>query len=228
MESVKQELAFFKSLMKGLSTLFGQNCEIVLHDHKDQPYESTIIAIENGHVTGRKIGDCGTNLGLQVLRGSSDGNEEFNYATQTKDGRVLRGSSIYIHNNEGKVVGSLCLNFDISNLILAEQTISSFCQNPFQDNFAAEKSKKEIFASDVNDLTDALIQEVQREIGIPVASMTKEDKLKALDHLDKRGVFLIKKSGDKVARYFDISKYTMYSYLDNVRNQGKKAEKILA
>jgi len=224
MESVKKELPFFLSLMKSLSALFGKNCEIVLHDHKDHSYEHTIIAIENGHVTGRKIGDCGTNLGLQVLRGSTDGHDEVNYTSQTKDGRILRSSSTYIHNDKGEVVGALCINFDISSLILAEQAINSFCQNPFQLNSEIDKTKKEIFASDVNDLTEALLQEVQREIGIPVASMTKDDKLKALDHLDKRGVFLIKKSGDKVARYFDISKYTMYSYLDNVRNHSKKTE----
>jgi predicted transcriptional regulator YheO len=75
--------------------------------------------------------------------------------------------------------------------------------------------------NDVNELTDVLIQDAQREIGIPVVSMTKEDKQKALEYLDKRGAFLIKKSGDKIARYFDISKFTMYSYLESVRNQEK-------
>jgi predicted transcriptional regulator YheO len=221
MESVKKELPFLTSLMKGLSLLLGKNCEIVLHDHKDQPYEHTIIAIENGHVTGRKIGDCGTNLGLEILRGTSDGKNEYNYITQTKDGRILRSSSIYIHDSKGNMVGALCINFDISDLILAEQVIGSFCQNPFQNDSRTDKDIKEIFVSDVNGLIDALIQEVQREIGVPVVSMTKEDKLKALEYLDKRGAFLIKKSGDKVAGYFDISKYTMYSYLESVRNQNK-------
>jgi predicted transcriptional regulator YheO len=222
MESVKKELPFLKSLMKGLSLLLGKNCEIVLHDHKDQPYEHTIIAIENGHVTGRKIGDCGTNLGLEILRGTNDGKNEYNYITQTKDGRILRSSSIFIHNSKGIMVCSVCINFDISGLMLAEQAIGAFCQNPFQNNSKTDEDIKEIFVCDVNGLTDALIQEAQREIGVPVVSMTKEDKLKALEYLDKRGAFLIKKSGDKVARYFDISKYTMYSYLENVRNQNKK------
>ena len=35
-------------------------------------------------------------------------------------------------------------------------------------------------------------------------------------HLDvyKRQAFLVTKSGDKVAKYFGISKYTLYSYID--------------
>jgi len=121
----------------------------------------------------------------------------------------------------GKLIGSLCINFDISSLMLAEQAISSFCQNPFRVDSEIDKKQKEFFVNDVNELTDVLIQDAQREIGIPVVSMTKEDKQKALEYLDKRGAFLIKKSGDKIARYFDISKFTMYSYLESVRNQEK-------
>lgn len=218
MESVKNELSFFKSLMKGLSELFGENCEVVLHDHKDQPYESTIIAIENGHITGRTIGDCGTNLGLEVLRGSVDNGDRYNYATQTKEGRVLRSSSVYIRNDKNEVVGSLCINFDITDLMLAEQSISQICRNPYHNSAEHEEGVKEFFAKDVTDLLDMLIQESQQIVGRPVSFMTKEDKLKALKYLDQKGAFLIKKSGDRIAKYFDMSKYTMYSYLEEIRN----------
>ena len=51
-------------------------------------------------------------------------------------------------------------------------------------------------------------------VGVPVAMMTKDDKVKALNFLNDAGAFLITKSGDKVAKYFGISKYTLYSYVD--------------
>ena len=44
--------------------------------------------------------------------------------------------------------------------------------------------------------------------------MTKEDKIKAINFLNDSGAFLITKSGDKVAKFFGISKYTLYSYVD--------------
>ena len=44
--------------------------------------------------------------------------------------------------------------------------------------------------------------------------MTKEDKIKAIQFLNDAGAFLITKSGDKVAKFFGISKYTLYSYVD--------------
>lgn len=53
-----------------------------------------------------------------------------------------------------------------------------------------------------------------RLVGKPVALMGKEDKIKALRFLNDTGAFLITKSGDKVSKYFGISKYTLYSYID--------------
>ena len=44
--------------------------------------------------------------------------------------------------------------------------------------------------------------------------MTKDDKVRAIRFLNDSGAFLVTKSGDKVAKYFGISKYTLYSYID--------------
>ena len=51
-------------------------------------------------------------------------------------------------------------------------------------------------------------------VGVPVPFMTKNDKIKAINYLNDAGAFLITKSGDKVSKYFGISKYTLYSYVD--------------
>ena len=44
--------------------------------------------------------------------------------------------------------------------------------------------------------------------------MNKDDKIRAIQFLNESGAFLVTKSGDKVAKYFGISKYTLYSYID--------------
>lgn len=200
-----------KRIIKGIAAEFGNECEVVLHD-LTLPYDKTIIAIENGHVTGRNIGGSGTNLGLEVLRGTTEGKDRYNYITQTKDGRVLRSSSIYIHDAEGAITGSICINFDITNLIMAENSIKSLT------NMEQNQETKEFFSKDVDELLSILIQDAVQLIGKPVAMMSKEDKLIGLRYLDKKGAFLVKKAGDKVSKFFDISKYTLYNYLDEIRN----------
>jgi predicted transcriptional regulator YheO len=221
LEHIDQELPFFKSMIKGIANQFGANCEVVLLDHsKFEEYGSVIVAIENGHVTGRKVGDSGTNLGMEVLRGINREGDKHNYVTQTKSGRVLRSTTMYIRNSQGFPIGCICINFDVTDLLMAENTIKSLSM--IEDT---ENSVKEFFVNDVNELVDVLIQESQQHIGKPVAMMGKEDKLKAIRYLDQRGIFLIKKSSDRVCSYFDISKYTLYNYLDEIRLEEQRKEK---
>ncbi|MBQ3160298.1 MAG: helix-turn-helix domain-containing protein, partial [Clostridia bacterium] len=50
------------------------------------------------------------------------------------------------------------------------------------------------------------------------ALMTKDDKIAAIQFLNNAGAFLVTKSGDKISKYFGISKYTLYSYIDASKN----------
>jgi len=211
MESIQDEHEFLTSLVKGIAAQFGDNCEVVLHDLK-RPYESTIVAIENGHITGRKVGDPGTNLGLEILNGKVQDGNRFNYITQTKTGRILRSSAVYMKNGRGQAIASLCINYDITELMMAEKTLQSLTASGLQTEV------KESFVSNVNDLLDALVTETQELIGRPVAAMTKEDKVKFIQLLDEKGAFLIKKAGEKICSYLNISKYTLYSYLDESKS----------
>lgn len=214
MKRIDDELRFLKDLMKAIAKQFGENCEVVLHD-LTKDYNETIVAIENGHVTNRKIGDCGSNLGLEVLRGTEKNGNKYNYVTQTNEGKTLRSSSIYIRDTEGKPIGSLCINLDISDFILAENTIKTVTMNQEDTNV------EEFFTQDVNELLDHLIYKCQQKIGKPVQYMTREDKKNAIKFLDEKGAFLIMKSGKKICEFLDISKFTLYNYLEETRKQEK-------
>ncbi|CAN7222569.1 helix-turn-helix transcriptional regulator [Paenibacillus sp. LjRoot153] len=220
MESIQDEFVFLTDLVTGLAAQFGENCEVVLHDLTGS-YESSIVAIANGHITGRKVGDPGTNLGLELLRGNHVNGNKFNYLTQTKDGRILRSSSMYMKNKAGKIIGSLCINMDITDLMVAEKTLKNLI-NP-----AGEQAEvRESFVTSVSDLLDALIQEAQEVIGKPVAVMTKDDKMRMIQLLDAKGAFLIKKGGEKICTYLNISKYTLYSHLEEGKSNAKESESL--
>ena len=95
---------------------------------------------------------------------------------------------------------------------LAENAIRSFTGTVDSKNSAPK------ITSDVESLLDDLIEQSVRLVGKPVALMTKDDKIKAIRFLNDTGAFLITRSGDKVASYFNISKFTLYNYID----MGKK------
>lgn len=217
MEKIEDEIDLLKSLAKTLAAQFGPNCEVVIHDLKDKPYDHTIVAIENAHVTGRKVGDCGTNLGLEVLRGKTVAGDKYNYFTQTKTGKMLRSTTTYIRNKKNEVIGTICINLDITDLIMASKIIANTSGYTPEKNSEIE-TVDEYFTGDINELLDRMIQRSIEYAGKPVALMTKDDKLIGLKYLDDKGALLIKKSGDKIARFYDISKYTLYSYLEEIRN----------
>ena len=47
--------------------------------------------------------------------------------------------------------------------------------------------------------------------------MTKEEKVKVVEMLDDRGIFLVKGAVDVVALALAVSKYTVYNYLEEAR-----------
>ena len=58
------QLNELKQIARGIAATFGSNCEVVVHDVSGKGNNSTIVAIENGHVTGRKVGDGASQIAL--------------------------------------------------------------------------------------------------------------------------------------------------------------------
>ena len=50
-------LQFCLQLARGIAQQFGSNCEVVVHDLDSNDVEHSIVAIENGHVSGSRVGD---------------------------------------------------------------------------------------------------------------------------------------------------------------------------
>lgn len=206
----KQRVSFLKQLAKGVAAQFGAQCEVTVHD-LTKGTDNTIIAIENGHVSGRHVGGGASEAVLQALKSKSP-KDNLSYFSRTQDGRLLRSSTMYIHDDEGKVIALFGINYDITGLSHANSILGEFV-GLSQDKGKREEEAETIF-SNVNDLLDKLIEESYEYVNKPVALMTKQDKVKAIHFLDKKGAFLIKKAGDRVSKFYDISKYTLYNYMD--------------
>lgn len=222
MKSIYDEWDLLNKVVTVLERHFGNKCEIVLHDLK-RDYGSTVVDIRNGHVTNRKIGDAGSNLGLEVLRGTVKDGDQFNYITYTRDNKILRSSSIYFKDDNGEVLGSLCINTDITQSVQCEQFLREFNQFPLDageaETKAAGRPVKEVFVNSVQDLLEYLINEAQAQINKPASKMTRDEKLRFIRFLDEKGAFLITRSGDAVCDFLGISKYSLYRYLETARGE---------
>ena len=201
---------FYERLAKAIATQFGNSCEVVVHDLKSGDFEHTVAIIENGHVTHRRQGDGPSRVVLEALQEKDPGklSDQAGYLMKTHDGHILKCSTVYIRDENGVPEGIFSINYDITEMLMAERAIGSILHHE------EEKKVPERIPQSVNELLDDLIEQSVQLVGKPVAMMNKEDKIEAIAYLNKAGAFLITRSGDKVSKYFGISKYTLYSYID--------------
>ena len=217
---MKNTLDFLIQIAHGVASQFGTSCEVVIHDLTKEDIESSIVYIENGHVSSRKKGDGPSGIVLETLnRDSAKLQDELAYLTRTDDGRILKSSTMYIRGDSGKIDYIFSLNYDITGLITMDSALRSLIETP---NENTQKPKR--ITHNVNDLLDTLIEQSVELVGKPVALMSKDDKITAIQYLNNAGAFLITKSGDKVSSFFGISKFTLYSYIDaGKQNQDTEA-----
>ncbi|GAF38308.1 hypothetical protein FC83_GL001746 [Agrilactobacillus composti DSM 18527 = JCM 14202] len=205
-----EKLQFLGRIGKALSNQFGDNCEVVIHKIDRDDMNHSIVMIENGQVSSRRLGDGPSQVVLESLKKKPEElQDHINYLTRTSDGRVLKSSTLYFKDDDGQLDAIFAINYDVSNVIMAENVLKSLSETK-----DTSPETPEVIPNDVNELLDNLIQESVKRVGKPVALMSKEDKVKCIQFLNNKGAFLITKSGDKISKYFNISKYTLYSYID--------------
>ena len=200
-------------IAKGMAAQFGENCEIVVHDLARNQLEHSIVHIENGHVSNRQLGGSPSGAVFDALK-HHDGPvpDHLAYLTKTDNGHILKSSTIYVHDDDGSPRYILSINYDITNLLALEASLASLTSCPTDADKTAQTPKR--INLDVAEILDELIEQSVALVGVPVPLMTKDDKVRAINFLNDAGAFLITKSGDKVAKYFNISKYTLYSYVE--------------
>lgn len=213
MNNIKENLPLFTQIMDLLENHLGIQSEIVLHDNT-QPYEHTILDIRNGYISQRKVGDGGGAWGLEVLSSENTPTHRYNKVMISDTGKLIRNSSIFFQDENGKNIGSLCLNSDITDLV----NIANLAQNYSLYN-PSQIQREEHFVNDVNRLLDNLLEDCRRMIPKNSADFSKEEKCTLIRYLNQKGAFLITKSGDRICNYLNISKFTLYNYLDQIKKE---------
>lgn len=204
------ELELLKQMAHTIAMQFGRDCEVIIHDLTSKDMEHTIVHIENGHVTNGKLGDGPSAVVLETLhRDPEDIKDHYAYQIKTSDGKILKSTTTFVKGEDGEVHYIVAINYDISALLMIDASLQSLMHVEEQ-----KQDEPTAIVGNVHDMLDSLIEQSVSLVGKPAALMNKEEKVRAIQFLNDAGAFLITKSGDKVAKYFGISKFTLYSYID--------------
>ena len=202
-----------KVIAHGLAIQFGPSCEVLIHDLQGD-LDTSLVYIENGTITNRHVGDGPSHVVLDVLNYDDGSEGRFGYLTKTKDGRILKSSTMYIRDDNGNIEYLLGINQDITEFVMMHRSLESLIGIG-----QAETSTVEKITTSVSELLDDLLLEAERLVGKPGPLMNKVERLKAISYLNEKGAFLISKSSEKIAEYFNISKFTLYSDLNTVKEE---------
>ncbi|CUX46559.1 YheO-like PAS domain protein [Clostridium sp. C105KSO13] len=210
-----RRLDLLKQLAHGLAVQFGSSCEIVIHDLTRKELEHSVVYIENGYISNRKLGDGPSSVVLETLnRKPSKIQDRLSYLTKTEDGRILKSSTMYIREDDDHIAYIFSLNYDITALLAAQTAMGALTDTESDKDSESGNRQPQKITHNVNELLDMLIEQALALVGKPVALMNKNDKVAVVHYLNDAGAFLITKSGDKVASLLGISKFTLYSYMD--------------
>jgi len=222
-------------VVRGLAKILGKDYEVNLHD-VSMP-EHSLVMCENGHVTGRAPGAPMTDFGLYMLQSEDYRHKEgiYNYLARNNRGELIKCSAIFIRDENEKIIGFMCINYDISKAAAAQELIESLLHLDMDDveqypESGADNSPKpdkfpvpirERYAKELEEVVTDSLTQVKNRIGTPLSYLSKAEKKEVIKQLHDRGFFLLKGSVDRVANEMGNTKYTIYSYIRDVQKQEK-------
>ena len=217
--SNQSKLSPYLPIAAFLSAVCGDSYEVILHDVSEP--ESSVLAIFNGHLSGRKVGDPMTELARSLVREKVYLERDFvsNYEGRTRNGKQFVSSTYFI-KEEGELLGLICVTHDISDLT----ALSSHLQNLLTAfSVPGQRPAQAPYTEELDDsipgLSSTLIHNTVLRQGVPAGRMTAQEKEALIEALDRQGVFSTKGSVGQAARELDISEPTVYRYLRRIRNR---------
>ncbi len=213
----KQIFTTLKQLANLMTNMFGDNCEVVIHDLTTEKMQLVHIT---GNVTKRTVGAPVTDVVKKHLLTDGNGVEDRHcFMTLMDDGSELKSSTSYIRNRKGEVIYAFCVNFNTTDHHNAIQMLQAFVnKTAAQINTGGKKNNgPEKISFSIDHTADSLFEESVLEIGKRPASMNSDEKFRLVTILEQKGAFQIKGMVGQVALRLGVSNFTIYNYLKKIR-----------
>jgi predicted transcriptional regulator YheO len=212
------------SVMRPLSTSLPAGAEIVIHDLRKLP-NSVVEVI--GEASGRQAGDQGAagwapvdSTTEMLLEGIAHGRgaDLLNYSITINDGRIQHSQTTIVRDIAGIPILACCFN-----TIEAPEAGRAFTTPPSETTHRSDGADASTASSSdaenldhVGNLVNALIQRAVMAEDVPVAQMKKRHKIRVVERLRAFGVFHLRDSVPVVAEALDVTKFTIYNYLNEL------------
>jgi predicted transcriptional regulator YheO len=191
-------------IVEALGKMFAPCCEVVLHD-LTQP-EHAIIAIECP-LSGRKVGQPVTEMGLARINDPAFPDVVQNYPNTFPDGRPAKSTSIGLRNSEGVYVAAICLNLDVS-LFSAVQRVLQQLVTP-----TAAAPLGETFQPRSLDEVRTMIERFAAQSNAQPRALSMSQRREVIRSLERSGLLQLRGAASIAAEVLGISRTSVYNAL---------------
>ncbi|MBA3956804.1 MAG: PAS domain-containing protein [Parachlamydiaceae bacterium] len=196
------ELSHFKPVAEAISLLLFPHAEVVLHDLKTGRVE----AIFN-NFSKRSVGDESL---LDEMDQLSVIHDVFPpYFKTNWNGKKMKSVTAILRNQNGKAIGLLCINLDISKWEEMHHFILDLIK-PTTD------MPDFLFKNDWREKINSYVSSYLKQHALRSESLDKVEKKKLLLALYQEGAFDTKNAASYVAEVLQISRATVYKYLKEI------------
>ena len=205
----------YKAIVDGIALFMGPYCEVALHSLEDP--ENAITKIANRHHTNREVGAALSNHGVQLLLDFKENKVQQTscYTTMSAKEEPMRSVFTIITNND-EPIGLLGMNFNM------KVPLSEFISTFSLFNNCAQPEAPDPVQSPANSVEDLIYKAVSRVVGkiSSDVSIPNHEKNKYIVFgLHENGIFDIKGSVVLVAEELNLSKFTIYSYIRELKEK---------
>lgn len=190
------------NIARGISETFAPFCEVVVHDL--QHPQHSILSIHN-NLSGRKVGQAATEMGLARIASPDFPAVVANYANQFADGRPVKSTSIGLKDASGEYVAALCLNLDMTLFRGVQSMLSQFTET----NVGPVEEHIEPAGSEAIRLR---IDQYAATLATTPRALKTSERIELLQTLKKEGLLDIRKSMETVAQHLGVSRASVYLY----------------
>jgi len=216
---MKNILKHYADIVPFLGEIVGEHCEVVLQDIS--PDQNCIVAIANGHVSGRRVGSPLTNYALRLVTDGTWKHADYscNYPGRTLDGKQLRSSTYFIKEGE-TLIGMLCVNAETQHIkALSDAILKLGGLNLMKEEGALPElnsrtvDEPELFYGSVEEISESVISDYFGGRDMPRDRLTQEERLDIVARLEDKGVFMLKGAVSSVSKSLHCSEASVYRYL---------------
>jgi predicted transcriptional regulator YheO len=205
------DLALYFPVAEAVAALLNPHAEVVIHDVASD----RIVRIWNAF-SKRQPGDA-SYLGHDPdLLAEADLYGPYEKANQ--DGSRAKSVSANLKSPDGRRLGFLCINLDLSKIDAAVALLSAF-------GMPASAAPEPLFRHDWRERINLEIRDFLTTNGTSLQALDRSDRIALLSALDAKGLFETRNAAPFIAQSLGISRASVYGLLSVARGDSCDAKK---